>query len=277
MHDYPVLATGATLAGAQAILSGDARVAFNPSGGFHHAGPDRASGFCYINDVVVACMVLAETGRRVAFVDLDVHHCDGVQAAFYRRRDVLTLSLHESGATLFPGTGFEEEIGEGPGRGYAVNVPLPVGTDDQAYLRAFREIGLPVLHACEPDVIVLELGMDGLMGDPLAHLHLTNNAYADAVGWVLHLGKPVLAVGGGGYNVENTARGWALMWSVLCGDSSADMAIGLGGVLLESAEWGGGLRDRVLASHGGQRDAVDRAIEATIRKLKSILFPIHRL
>jgi acetoin utilization protein AcuC len=278
MHEYPALAAGATLVGARAILDGSADVAFNPSGGYHHAGPQTAAGFCYVNDVVLACLELAAAGRRTLFLDLDVHHCDGVQDAFYRRRDVMTLSLHESGRTLFPGTGFEEEIGEGEGRGYSVNVPLPVGTYDEAYVKAFREVALPVIGAYGPDVIVLELGMDALAGDPLAHLHLTNNAYADVVEAVLRLGKPILATGGGGYNPENTARGWALLWGILTGeDANHDLAFGLGGVMLGTTEWLGGLRDRVLIPDGGQRDAVDAAIAATVERVKRRVFPLHGL
>lgn len=278
LYDYAALASGATLTGASLILDKRAFVAFNPSGGFHHAQPELAAGFCYINDVVLACMNLAAAGCRVAFVDLDVHHCDGVQNAFYGRRDVMTISLHESGKTLFPGTGFEYEIGEGEGKGYTVNVPLPVGTYDEAYVRAFRRVALPLLHAFNPDVIVLELGMDGLAGDPLAHLNLTNNAYAEPVELIMGFGKPILATGGGGYHVQNTTRGWALMWSILSGaGTQSDLSIGLGGVMLQSTEWRGGLRDRVLISHAGQRASVDDAIAQVINTVERYVFPIHHI
>ncbi|UCE47535.1 MAG: hypothetical protein JSW47_18295, partial [Phycisphaerales bacterium] len=124
LYDYAVLATGGTLTGARMLLSGDADIAFNPSGGYHHAGPEHAAGFCYINDVALACMVLSEHGKRVLYLDVDVHHGDGVANAFYDRSDVLTLSLHQNPKTLFPGTGFEHEMGQGDGKGYCVNVPL---------------------------------------------------------------------------------------------------------------------------------------------------------
>jgi acetoin utilization protein AcuC len=278
MYEYPALAAGATLTAARQILNGSAHVAFNPSGGYHHAGPRTAAGFCYLNDVVLACQEFAAAGRRTLFLDLDVHHCDGVQDAFYDRPDVMTLSLHESGRTLFPGTGFEEEIGEGAGRGYSVNVPLPVGTHDEAYVRVFHDIALPLIGAYNPDVIVLELGMDALAGDPLAHLNLTNNAYADVVESVVRVGKPILATGGGGYNPENTARGWALLWGVLTGeDTGHDLTFGLGGVMLGTTEWLGGLRDRVLISDGGRRADVDAAIAATAEKIKRLVFPLHGL
>lgn len=276
MYEYAALAAGASLTGAEMIASGGARVAFNPSGGYHHARPGHASGFCYINDMVLACMMLADRGNRVAYVDIDAHHGDGVQEAFYHRDDVLTISLHENGKSLYPGTGFEHEIGEGRGRGYSVNLPLPVGVYDEAYRRAFEQVVCPLVDAFSPDVIALEIGMDGLAGDPLAHLNLTNNVYADVIGLLLERDLPLLATGGGGYNLEHTARGWALCWAVLSGaELEDDMALGMGGVMLESTDWVGGLRDRVLLSHGGQHQAVDEALETSVRKLRELVFPFH--
>ena len=286
MYEYAALACGATLAGAEAILARKAKVAFNPSGGYHHAGPEKASGFCYVNDVVLACLALAEVGKslhdprggRVLFLDVDVHHCDGVQNAFYDRADVLTMSFHESGRTLFPGTGFEDEIGIGEGRGYSVNVPLPVGVYDGAYMKAFRAVAPPITQAFNPDVIVLEIGMDCLSGDPLAHLNLTNNAYADVIEEMMHFGKPILGTGGGGYNPYSTARGWALAWTILSGRQPEDLAsCGLGGVMLESAEWEGGLRDRVLVPDASRRAVVDAEVDATIDAVKANVFSIHGL
>ncbi|MGB2820808.1 MAG: acetoin utilization protein AcuC [Phycisphaerae bacterium] len=278
MYRCAALACGATLAGAGLILDGEADVAFNPSGGHHHAGPERASGFCYVNDVALACLMLAERGRRVLYLDVDVHHGDGVQNAFYDRRDVMTISLHQSGKTLFPGTGSPEEIGTGEGRGYSVNVPLPPGTYDEPYLRAFQAIVPPLVGVFDPEAIVLELGMDGLSGDPLAGLSLTNNAYASIVEAVMGFGRPILATGGGGYNPDNTARGWALAWCVFCGecDSHDDLA-GLGGVMLESTDWSAGLRDRVLVPDTSQRVIIDVAVNAAIRSVKENVFALHGL
>jgi acetoin utilization protein AcuC len=278
MVPYVTLASGGTLTGARRILDGDTRVAFNPSGGYHHAHPARAGGFCYVNDIVLGCMALADAGRRVFFVDVDVHHCDGVQDAFYDRSDVMTLSFHEDGRGLFPGTGFADETGVGKGEGYCANVPLPPGTYDDAYVRAFRAVALPLLDAYDPDVIVLELGMDCLAGDPLAHLALTNNAYATVVETLRDRGTPLLVTGGGGYNPENTARGWALAWSILCGADEHDtLHVGLGGVMLESTEWHGGLRDRALAPDAAQRRAVDPVLDKTLAAVKRRVFPKHGL
>ncbi|MHC4679658.1 MAG: acetoin utilization protein AcuC [Planctomycetota bacterium] len=257
LYEYATLATGATLVGAELILSNEADIAFNPSGGFHHAGPERASGFCYINDVALACTVLAEHGKRVLYLDVDVHHGDGVAYAFYDRWDVMTISFHQNPRTLFPGTGFENEIGEGDGKGYCVNVPLPIGTYDQAYMEAFEAIAPPLIAAYDPDVIVFELGADALSGDPLAHLCLTNNVYARIINYLMDLGTPILATGGGGYDVGNTVRAWALAWSLFCGDC------------------GSGLQDEALGVSDTQRETVMPATESTIEKIKANIFPIH--
>lgn len=279
MYEYAALACGASLLGAKLLLAGQTDIAFNPSGGYHHAHAERAGGFCYLNDVVLACQHLAAAGRRVLFLDIDVHHCDGVQAAFYSRSDIMTLSFHEDPALLFPGTGAIDEIGAGAGTGYTVNVPLPAGLYDAAFLKAFRALAIPLVGAYRPDVLVLELGMDMLSGDPLAHLKLTNNAHAEVVQYLTGLGLPLLVTGGGGYHVDNTVRGWALAWSILCGAAAEmeDMSAGLGGVFLETAEWHGGLRDRVLVPDARQRREVDPVVDATIAKVRATCFPLHGL
>ncbi len=278
MYDYAVLATGATLVGADLVLSGQVDVAFNPSGGYHHALPEKAAGFCYINDNAIACLVLAEAGKKVLYLDVDVHNGDGVAHAFYSRSDVMTISVHENPKMLFPGTGFEDEIGEGKGEGYCVNLPLPVGTYDRAYLYAFESVVLPLIGAFGPDVIVFELGVDALAGDPLAHLHLTNNAYVEIIKHLLNFGTPILATGGGGYNVENSVRAWALAWTVFTGeDDGPDLGPLMGGVMMESTDWRGGLRDRELAVSEEQKQAVLPALMASIDLIKAKVFPIHGL
>jgi acetoin utilization protein AcuC len=210
-------------------------------------------------------------------VDVDAHHGDGVQAAFYRRKDVLTISLHESGHTLFPGTGFEDELGQDAGWGYNVNVPLPADTYDEAFLRAFEEVAVPVLEMYRPDAVVLELGMDGLAGDPLTHMALTNNAYVEALKRLLSLGRPMLVAGGGGYHVENTVRGWALAWQALCGTGEEDLGLALGGVMLASTEWAGGLRDHARPVSPEQRRAVEPALRRTIDTVTQGICRCHGL
>jgi acetoin utilization protein AcuC len=277
MYRYPALACGASLKGVELLLSGEVELAFNPSGGFHHAGPELAAGFCYMNDVALACYVLAEHGKRVLYLDVDVHHGDGVQEIFYERSDVMTISLHESGRTLFPGTGFIEEIGRGAGEGYSVNLPFIPGTYDEVYLYAFKETVLPLIWAYDPDVIVFELGADTLAGDPLAHLKLTNNTYVKIIESLLRTYKPLLMTGGGGYNVENTVRAWSLAWSVMSGTDSflQDLNIGLGGVFMESTDWHGGLRDREVSISDQDKAVIIPAVQDVVDQVKAKIFPYH--
>ncbi len=269
---------GAGLTGAELLLDGRADVAFNLLGGFHHAFTDRAGGFCYLNDVVLACMKLADAGKRVLYLDLDAHHGDGVQSAFYSRKDVMTISLHESGRTLFPWGGFEDEIGDGPGSGFNVNVPLPAETYDEAFLTALDSVAVPLAEDFKPDALVLELGMDILAGDPLTHLRMTNNVVVEIVERVMKLNCPILVAGGGGYHIDNTVRGWALAWRTFCGENDdCDFALGMGGVMLANSEWAGGLRDRVLPVSAGQRAAVEPELLATIERISTNIFPLHGL
>lgn len=277
MYENFLWATGASLTAARQLLEGKARIAFNPAGGLHHAHMSHASGFCYINDVVLASLLFTEASKRVLFLDIDVHHTDGVQDAFYDRNDVMTISLHQSGRTLFPGTGFEDEVGEGEGKGFAVNVPLPPGTYDEAYEKVLERIAYPLIESYKPDVIILEAGADTLAGDPLAQLRLTNNIHAGVVEKLMSYDKPLLVTGGGGYNVENTVRAWSLIWTVLTGqdDDSHDLSAGLGGVMLQSTEWRGGLRDIPLTPETAFRGSIDEAIDTTIKEVKQNIFPIH--
>jgi acetoin utilization protein AcuC len=276
MFDFASWACGATLTGAELILSGETNIAFNPSGGFHHARAEKASGFCYLNDLVLACMRFSSNDKRVLYLDIDAHHGDGVQEAFYETNQVMVISLHESGKTLWPGTGFEDETGNGAGKGFTVNVPLPIGIWDAAYLEVFTEIVIPLIKAYEPDIFVLQSGMDALAGDGLAHLELTNNAHAEIIDRLLRFNKPMLVTGGGGYHVDNTVRGWALVWEILCGSGDeSNLASGMGGVMLQSTEWSGGLRDRVLPVNENHCEAVEIAIQATIRSLTRSVLKYH--
>jgi acetoin utilization protein AcuC len=278
MYGYSALACGASIKGVEMLLSGETFYAYNPSGGFHHAYPDRAAGFCYMNDVALACLVLAQEGKRILYLDIDVHHGDGVQDIFYDRDDVMTISLHQSGKTLFPGTGFVEDLGTGKGKGYSVNVPLPVGTYDEMYMKAFLQIVPPLFEKFAPDVVVFEFGADTLAGDPLAQIYLTNNVHVEIIKRLMKFDKPILMTGGGGYNIQNTVRAWALAWSILCGaDDGHDMNIGMGGVMMESTDWQGGLRDRLLVPTEQQETTVAPAVEEVIKKVKQLIFPLHNL
>ncbi|SRR5579884_125453 len=219
MYEASLRYTGASVDAAQAILdgAGGGQVAFNISGGLHHAHYDRAAGFCILNDCAVAIRRLRRKFDRVAYVDMDVHHGDGVQESFYDDPTVLTVSLHESGRTLFPGTGFTDEIGVGPGEGYSLNLPFAPYTTDEIWLEAWREAALPILRAFDPGAILLQLGTDAHYLDPLAHCCLTAQGWLEAVKDVQALGKPIVAVGGGGYNMTTVPRMWTLAVSTLAG------------------------------------------------------------
>src|SRR5713101_7395343 len=211
------LGAGGSLLAARLVADGEADRAFHFAGGLHHAMPGRASGFCYVNDAVLAIMRLRERGLRVAYVDIDAHHGDGVQAAFYRDPNVLTISTHERGERLFPGTGFVREAGEGAGVGFSVNLPLEAYTDSSLYLPAFEEVVPPLLDAFKPDVVVAQLGVDAHRTDPLTHLQLDIQGFATAVRRITELSPQLLALGGGGYDLQNVARGWTAAWAVING------------------------------------------------------------
>lgn len=217
MYEASLLYTGASVQAAEIVASGADRVAFNISGGLHHAMRGHASGFCVFNDAVVAIRHLQRKFDRVAYIDIDVHHGDGVQAAFYSERNVLTISVHESGQWLFPGTGFTNEIGDGEGIGASVNIPLPPGSGDNELARAWNEAAMPVLEAFNPDVIVAQLGADGHYLDPLAHLGYTTEGWTRTVRAILSLNRPVVALGGGGYDPSVVCRLWALAYGDMLG------------------------------------------------------------
>jgi acetoin utilization protein AcuC len=215
MHEASALVTGGTLAAARAVALGSAEHAVNIAGGLHHAMAGHASGFCIYNDPAIAITALLDQGlERVAYVDIDVHHGDGVQAAFYDDPRVLTISLHEHPATLFPGTGRPSETGGPDAEGYAVNVALPAGTPDAGWLRAFHAIVPPLLRAFEPQLLVSQHGCDTHWMDPLANLRLTidgQRAAHAAIHQLAHetAGGRWLLTGGGGYElVQAVPRTW---------------------------------------------------------------------
>jgi acetoin utilization protein AcuC len=209
------LAAGGSVDAADLVASGSVTRAFNFAGGLHHAMPDRASGFCYVNDAVLAILRLRARDLRVAYVDIDAHHGDGVQHAFYSDPSVLTISTHERGERLFPGTGFVDEVGEGKGVGYSVNLPLEAYTDSATYLRAFESVVPPLLEAFRPDVVVLQLGIDAHRTDPLTHLALDLQGFAAAVRRVVEMAPRLVALGGGGYDIRNVARAWTVAWAIM--------------------------------------------------------------
>jgi acetoin utilization protein AcuC len=225
MHEASALVAGATLAAARAVWRGETGHGVNIAGGLHHAMRRSASGFCVYNDPAIAIKwMLAQGAQRIAYVDVDVHHGDGVQAAFYDDPRVLTISLHEHPATLFPGTGLATEIGSGDGRGYAVNVALPAGTGDAGWLRAFDAVVPPLLRAFAPEVLVSQHGCDSHRLDPLANLELSVDGQRRTELMVHDLAHEVaggrwLLTGGGGYElVRVVPRTWTHLLAVASGD-----------------------------------------------------------
>ncbi len=219
MHEASAAIVGGSLVAAEAVHAGAALHAFNPAGGLHHAMRQRASGFCVYNDVAVAVAWLRRQGHRVACVDVDVHHGDGTQALFYSDPEVLTISLHESGRYLFPGTGFPDESGAGRARGTSANLPLAPYTWDEPWLAAFEAVVPPLLRRFRPTVLVTQDGCDTHALDPLAHL-LASTAIWPHIGRRFHelahelcAGRWV-ATGGGGYAVrEVVPRAWTLLFA----------------------------------------------------------------
>ncbi len=276
--DAARLAAGGSLLGAQLVADGDVTRAFHFAGGLHHAMPDRASGFCYVNDAVLSILHLRSRGLRVAYIDIDAHHGDGVQFAFYADPNVLTVSIHERGDRLFPGTGFVEEIGEGEGVGYSVNLPLDLLTDSAVYLPAFEAVVPPLVGKFRPDVIVAQLGIDSHRTDPLTHLALDVQGFARAVARILTLAPRVLALGGGGYDLENVARAWTVAWAVL---NDVELPAELPRAFVEDARWLR-FRARSLWDPPVPADA-DRCVRAReyaerqVDTVRRLIFPLHGL
>lgn len=213
--DWSELVAGASLKAASLVESGEVDIAFNIAGGLHHALSSRASGFCYVNDIVIAILSLVKKGKRVAYVDIDAHHGDGVQDAFYGTDKVLTISIHETGDVLFPGTGFEYETGSGQGEGYTVNIPMPPYADDELFLYAFDGTVPPLIEKFRPDIVFTQLGVDSFHSDPLAHLNYSIRGFCEVVKKIKEIAPKWVALGGGGYDVMNVAKAWTLAWAIM--------------------------------------------------------------
>ncbi|MBW3624350.1 MAG: acetoin utilization protein AcuC [Armatimonadetes bacterium] len=236
MWEASLLYTGASVQGAEHLLSGEGRRAHNIAGGLHHAQANRASGFCILNDAAVAIHRLLETLERVVYIDIDAHHGDGVEALFYDDPRVMTISTHESGQWLFPGTGFPTEIGQGEARGTAINIPLAPYTSDDTFLWVFHEVVPRAIEEFQPQAVVTQFGADAHFSDPLAHLALTTRSYEAMLAYYHTLGLPWLALGGGGYNIDTVPRIWSLVYAALANVDLPDE-----------------LPERYRAEYGGER------------------------
>lgn len=273
VYEWAMHVAGASIQCAEEILAGRAKIAFNIAGGLHHAMPSRASGFCHINDVVLAIKTLLSAGRRVSYVDIDAHHGDGVQYAFYNTSQVLTISVHQSGHTIFPGSGFVDEIGEEDGRGYAVNVPLLPGACDDVYERVLTRIILPLIEVYDPDVLVTQLGADALRGDLVADLRMSLDQFERFVDCFRNMQKPWLALGGGGYALENVVRAWTLAWAKMNGVTLSDEIPSEW--LTQAAPYGLSittLRPNVVSEASSPRVVAD--LDQTVGILQETVFPL---
>lgn len=280
MYEVAALAVGGTVLGAQRIIEGKTAAAFNIGGGFHHARAAAASGFCLFNDLAVAIRYILRATQhdaRVAYVDIDAHHGDGVQEAFEDTDRVLTISLHESGRYLFPGSGFADEVGKGAGVGYAVNVPLAPFTDDQTYIWAFNQIVPPLVEAFRPDVLVTQLGADSHHADPLTHLCLTTDGYLAVIRQMKRLaGTHWLATGGGGYDIEVVARCWTLAFAEMA-EANLPQAIPKS-VAADYPATRGRLRDQEPLHMSQEKIETARAFaEESVAAVRRHVFPRHGL
>ncbi|KZV93043.1 histone deacetylase complex, catalytic component RPD3 [Exidia glandulosa HHB12029] len=207
LFEFCSISAGGSLDAAQRLADGSSDIAINWSGGLHHAKKRSASGFCYVNDIVLCILELLRTTPRVVYIDIDCHHGDGVEEAFYSTDRVLTVSFHKFG-DFFPGTGALGDRGRGTGTGYAVNVPLMDGVCDESFASVFEPVIGRIVQWYQPGAIVLQCGADSLAGDRLGCLNLSMEGHARCVEFVRELNVPLVLLGGGGYTVRNVARTW---------------------------------------------------------------------
>ncbi|KAJ2539453.1 Histone deacetylase 8 [Coemansia sp. RSA 1853] len=217
VEEHVRYAAGGTVAAANILVEGQAQIAIHWEGGRHHCQRSKAAGFCYVNDVVLGILALQKRFSRVLYIDLDLHHGDGVQDAFLYSGGVMTLSLHHHDRGFYPNSGGELSEGRGNGAGYSINVPLQRGTNDNSFIHVFSAVANKMLMAFDPEVIVVQCGCDGLAGDPHKVFNLTSNAFAQPVKTVFGWGRPVLLLGGGGYSWPECARCWTRLTAIACG------------------------------------------------------------
>ncbi len=232
MYSRPAISAGAVLKAAEILGSVDSGIVYSPAGGTHHGRPDRASGFCYFNDLALGILRLKDLGfQRIAYVDFDAHHGDGVQDAFAGDSGVFTVSVHEERRWPFTG-GLHDTEG-----GTACNIPVPRGLRDSEFRLIVDEIILPVVSRYKPEVLVLQCGADALADDPLSRMELTNGAIWQGVAKVSNLASRAMVTGGGGYNPWSVARCWSGVWATLNGWSVPDGLTGEAVAVMERLTW----------------------------------------
>lgn len=221
LFEFCQLYTSGSIGGAARLNEDQADIVINWAGGLHHAKKAEASGFCYVNDCVLAILELLKKHERVLYIDIDIHHGDGVEEAFYATNRVMTASFHKFGE-YFPGTGDVLDSGFADGKNYAINFPLNDGMDDEAYRGIFRPVIGKIMEMFAPGAVVLQCGADSLSGDRLGCFNLSVKGHADCVEYVRSFNIPTLVLGGGGYTLRNVPRCWTYETSILTGESVND-------------------------------------------------------
>ncbi|GMT21732.1 hypothetical protein PFISCL1PPCAC_13029, partial [Pristionchus fissidentatus] len=221
LYEFCQLSTGGSLAGAVKLNLKKSDIAINWMGGLHHAKKGQASGFCYTNDIVLGILELLKHHKRVLYVDIDVHHGDGVEEAFYTTDRVMTVSFHKYGQ-FFPGTGGLKDLGAGKGRYYSLNVPLKDGITDDSYQGIFKPVMTKVMERFQPDAVVLQCGADSLNGDRLGPFNLTLRGHGECVSFLRSYNVPLMMLGGGGYTPRNVARCWTYETALAVGKQLHD-------------------------------------------------------
>nr|CAD7596540.1 unnamed protein product [Timema genevievae] len=215
IYDFVKTIAGGSLTAAQYLVDETANIAVNWCGGWHHAQRDKAEGFCYVNDIVIAIQKLREKYDKVLYIDLDIHHGDGVENAFLVTKKVLTLSFHKHGPGFYPGSGAIADTGSGNGKLYSINVPLKDGIKDDLFFKIFDSVTSKVSHVFRPNAVVVQCGADCLNKDPMGTFNLTPKGLGECICKVLAWKLPLLFLGGGGYNLANTARYWTYLTSII--------------------------------------------------------------
>lgn len=214
LFNYVQIYSSGSVGGAKRLNAGSSDMVINWAGGLHHAKKSEASGFCYVNDCVLAILELLKYHQRVLYIDIDIHHGDGVEEAFYTTNRVMTCSFHRYG-DFFPHTGDWKDYGVAKGKGYAVNFPLHEGIDDESFVSIFRPVIGKIFERFAPEAVVLQCGADSISGDRLGCFNLSLKGHADCVEYVKSFNVPTLVLGGGGYTMRNVARCWTYETSVI--------------------------------------------------------------
>jgi acetoin utilization protein AcuC len=281
IYEAARLLAGGSIDAAQKMIQEDCS-AFNLGGGLHHAMPTQASGFCIFNDIALAICILKRRFKRILYIDIDGHHGDGVQQIFYTDPHVLKISMHESGLYLFPGTGFIDELGEGEGRGYSVNIPMPMYSTDEAFSQAFEEIVPCLFDWFKPEVVVAQFGVDTHYSDPLTSLNMTLAGYSHLVHRIKELTDQyavgrLLALGGGGYSIEVVPIAWAIVFQTMRGGEVPEFLppcwMEMFTNFVESEPFS--LPDMPMKLGEGAQKKMSTELENTLRGLKKNLSEVH--